>query len=324
MASATVRLADVDRSATDMITFDDSKLAKVKPGLAAAEGFNLSPSQLRDIFGITPEAFQEMPARLVVPDLASHQADDGSYQVTGFLYLVEPVEWVPRVHRGATVPLSALKPNFQESQPVAESQFNTPGIAAQLATKAATTGLYRDTKAEPLTNKPIPSSLSACPIHQLTVFPLLRVRALKRQRIDLHVATSAAGGKEDLWWANSDTPGYWDKVGVSAGRVADVIDFQLHPIPLNGDPEVAQLVWILPVPQFSADASDGELSVTTLVSRSGWHHWYIWEECPWEAATGSTDDQGELLLVAAPQNQAAFKAATVWTPLPTRAYIGFF
>jgi hypothetical protein len=69
---------------------------------------------------------------------------------------------------------------------------------------------------------------------------------------------------------------------------------------------LASLAWILPVPQLS---STGEIEVTTLISRAGWHHWYTWEKCQWE-------DVDDLLLVAAPQNQAAFKPATIWTPLP--------
>jgi hypothetical protein len=81
MASATARLADVDRSASETITFDDSKLDKTKPGLAEAEGFTLTPELLRDLFSIVPETFKETPSRIVVPDLASHQADDGSHDV---------------------------------------------------------------------------------------------------------------------------------------------------------------------------------------------------------------------------------------------------
>ncbi|KAF5696531.1 hypothetical protein FMUND_15662 [Fusarium mundagurra] len=301
MATANNRLADVDRSVSEIIAFDDSKLAKVKPGLAEAEGFALSPAQLRGIFGINSESFGELPSRIVVPDLASHQANDGSYRVAGYLYVVEPVEWVPRIRHGATVPLSTLKSDFQENDPILESELNSLGVAVQLATDA--NGSYRGTKTEPLTDNPIPGNLSSCPIHQLTVFPMLRVRALKRQRIDLHVAST--GGDKGLWWANSDKSGYWDQVRVHAERIGPVSDFQLHPIPLKGPAEVARLVFILPVPQFS---SNGEIEVTTLISRSGWYNWFIWEECPWEV----TD---ELLVVAAPHNQAAFEAATTWTPL---------
>jgi hypothetical protein len=302
MATANTRLADVDRSASELITFDDSKIGKVKPQFGKAEGFELPPELLRAIFGITPESFGEMPSRIVVPDLASQQASDGSYHVTGYLYLAEPVEWVPRVQRGATVKLSTLESGFQDNTPVFESELNLPGVAAQLSSDA--TGSYRGTKAEPLTANSIPSTLSACPLHQLTIYPILGARALKRQRIDFHVA--ATGGGRDLWWANSDNPGYWDKVCVSAGRVVPVTNFQLHPIPLNGTADVARLVWILPVPQLS---NTGEVEITTLISRAGWHHWYIWEECQWE-------DVDDRLLVAAPQNQAAFKPATIWTPLP--------
>ncbi|KAK4100188.1 hypothetical protein N658DRAFT_497662 [Parathielavia hyrcaniae] len=64
--------------------------------------------------------------------------------------------------------------------------------------------------------------------------------------------------------------------------------------------------------------ADGEMEVTTLVSRKGWHNWYIWEESQWEAVSPT---ERELLIVPAPQGQTAFQAETVWTPLATVTYI---
>lgn len=312
MAPSTKRLADVDRSKTESIDFDDSKLGKVKPPLAQAEGFGLSSSELRNIFGMRPSSFGNLPRRIVIPDLKASAKADG-HSVTGYLYIVEPVAWVPRVRHGSTIPLSVFKkPNVKEEHPVLESALNKPGVAAQVITNTA--GASIGTKAEPLTNNPIHSTatkagleirdnLPSSPIHQLTVFPMLRVRALKQQRIDLQVNAA-----KKLTWTNTEKSGYWDKTVVSAKRISSAVgSFQLHPLPLQGPDDLSKLLFILPVPRL---LDSGELEVATLVSRSSWPEWYLYEENAWVNAPAD-----KILMVAAPQNQTAFQAVTTWAPL---------
>ncbi|KAK7421106.1 hypothetical protein QQZ08_010110 [Neonectria magnoliae] len=312
MAPSPKRLADVDRSKTEPIDFDDSKLGKVKPILAKAEGFTLSSKELRDVFGMRPNAFGTLPRRIVIPDFKATPKADG-YQVSGYLYIVEPVAWVPRVRHGVTIPLSVFKkPSVKEEKPVHESALNKPGVAAQLITN--TSGALIGTKAEPLTNNAIHSTatkdglevrdnLPPFPIHQLTVFPMLRVRALKQQRIELHLNAS-----KKLTWAKTETAGYWDKTVVSAKRISPAVgSFQLHPLPLQGPDDLSKLLFIQPVPRL---LDNGELEVTTLISRSGWPEWYLWEDTHWVDAAPN-----RFLMVAAPQNQTAFQAMTTWAPL---------
>ncbi|KAL6409969.1 hypothetical protein AUP68_06376 [Ilyonectria robusta] len=90
MAASDKRLADIDRSKTEPINFDNSKLGKVKPPLASAEGFGLSSSELRNVFGIRPSSFGSLPRRIVIPDLKASAKADG-HSVTGYLYIVEPI-----------------------------------------------------------------------------------------------------------------------------------------------------------------------------------------------------------------------------------------
>ncbi|KAK7420235.1 hypothetical protein QQX98_002890 [Neonectria punicea] len=312
MAPSPKRLADVDRSKTEPIDFSDFKLGKLKPVLAKAEGFALSSKELRDVFGIRPNAFGTLPRRMVIPDFKASPKADG-YQVVGYLYIVEPVAWVPRVRHGVTIPLSVFKkPSVKEDKPVQESAMNKPGVAAQLITN--TSGALIGTKVEPLTNNAIHSTatkdglevrdnLPPFPIHQLTVFPMLRVRALKQQRIDLHLNAA-----KKLTWAKTETAGYWDKTVVSAKRISPAVgSFQLHPLPLQGPEDLSKLLFIQPVPRL---LDNNELEVTTLISRSGWPEWYLWEETHWVDAAPD-----RFLMVAAPQNQTAFQAMTTWAPL---------
>ena len=102
-----------------------------------------------------------------------------------------------------------------------------------------TTGKLIGTKTVLRTNNPIYSSatkdglelrenLPSMPIHQLTVSPFLRVRAIKEQFIDFQVSTKG----DVLKWAGTDAKSNFDEVVVSASRVSDVVKgFQLSPLP---------------------------------------------------------------------------------------------
>ena len=86
-------LANVARPAGERILFADEKIKSLKLPLAAADGFDLSTQQLRDVFGIRHEAIGRVPARLMIPNLEASWIDDYLYRVSGKFYIVEPIEW---------------------------------------------------------------------------------------------------------------------------------------------------------------------------------------------------------------------------------------
>lgn len=306
-------LADVARSSEEkalnngMLCVNDDKAKTAKIPLAAAEGVNLSKQQLRDVFGILPETFGSLPTRIIIPDLYATETRACRYTIQGTLYIAEPISWIPRVHKGTTIPASIFKDrSIGETSLVYESSMTVGDVPAYLTTNGKPLGTTTTRPTNKLiysvTNHNLRDDLPPTPIHQLTVFPLLQVRAIKEQAICFQIATDTV----KLEWPGSYKGGYWEQIRVQASNIARPTEaFVLHPLPLLGSEVASEAARILPFPHF---LDDGELQVTTMISMAGSSNWFIWDEQPWIPS----DRQ---FSVPAPNNTMAFQAATAWYPL---------
>lgn len=127
----------------------------------------------------------------------------------------------------------------------------------------------------------------------------MHYQIIKKQRIDYTV-----NNVDQLTWTGK-TGASWAGLKIDRSRVLDIEQYQIHPVPMTGD-GLADRAFILPV----LKDVNGELQVTTLVSRSGWKHWYVYDGADWE-----DDNDRSPLPLAAPENDVAFKpmhAQTQW------------
>lgn len=295
-----------DRTGKEPLAFNEHQVPRVRPALANAEGFELLTPELSLIFGIIPRTFETLPKRLVIPVLNGQHHKEHWYNVSGYLYIVEPVAWVPRVKHGDVVPVSVLRStSLKQDTPVKESQLSV-GTFAQL--KIAPGALYSGIQLDAHSDNDIPSVVGkdevetvtggTSPIHQLSVFPVLRCKAIKKQRIEYSVNDRSA---ELKWGENSYASGFWDNIRVDSARVNPVRPLQMNPVPMYGK-GLGEKTFLLPMPHVT---DDGELEITTLFSRQGWVNWFVYDEQPWEPADDTLD-------FAVPANDVAFKPVTTW------------
>jgi hypothetical protein len=143
------------------------------------------------------------------------------------------------------------------------------------------------------------------PIYKLFVFPLLRVRLIKRQHISFTINNSS---EELKWSGDSYRDGYWGERWVGAGRLSRVTGLQYNPVPMSGwaCPEKA---YILPVPKVD---DKGEFSATTVMSRQGWKDWYVYDGAKWE---GIPAGESTVMDLSARYNDCAFQPMYTVVPL---------
>ncbi|RYP85961.1 hypothetical protein DL770_004974 [Monosporascus sp. CRB-9-2] len=304
-----------DRTGSEPFSFDPNKLGTVKPSLADPEGYALSVDELESIFGIKARYFANLPRRLVVPVLQGGWHTENWYSTKGYLYVVEPQAWVPKVAHGETMPASQFKTTYtREQETITETKFNAStsaevkieaggsyyGITASVKSSNELSFKYSSstTTKETLETKGIGGNV---PIHQLFVYPTIRCKVIKKQRIDYTINDKSA---ELKWTPDSYNAGYWDNRWVSDERLSDVKKLQFHPVPMEGN-GLGNKAYILPLPILTAD---NDIDVTTIMSRKGWVDWYVYD-VPWSSADQTID-------LAAPRNDVAFRAMTTWTTLP--------
>lgn len=144
-------------------------------------------------------------------------------------------------------------------------------------------------------------------VQELVLYPILRCRAIRKQRIDYTVNES---GKEPaelsrkLEWATSlPRSEYQGRSCVRSSDVALMKQMQLHPVPVSGR-DCEDRVRLLPAPHID---SNGDLAVTTLLSHADWSDWYVYE--------AEFQDCAETIDLAASQNDVAFRPTSCWTTL---------
>ncbi|KAL8340450.1 hypothetical protein RB601_006511 [Gaeumannomyces tritici] len=304
------------QQAGQLMDFDESFLPKVRPPLGPAADFGLSSGQVIKIFGFNPDNFTSIPSRLVIPVLKGRRESDGSRRTRGWVYIVEPQEWVPVVRHGDSVTVSEFaSPRSKMRSPcIAESKFNsgckasiyfqhggsfysTRSDVRQTAKLAFEYSDTSATEAQLRRNGVADDTL----VQELLLYPILRCKGIKRQRIDYIVNMT----RKSLEWAAK--PSYTDgleRVRVKASRLARrIANLQLHPVPVYGS-EGEDEARLLPVPEIG---QDGDMQVMTLLSRADWPDWYIYE-APFEEWTKTID-------LAAPQNDVAVRPSSCWTTL---------
>lgn len=240
------------------------------------------------------------------------------YSVKGYLYVLEPLEWVPVIARGKTLPASNFTTTYSnEEETITETKFNA-GTSAELKIEAG--GTYFGVTADVKSNSDISFRYSSTtttkeklettgtsgttPIHQLFVYPVLRCRVVKRQRVDYTINDSS---EELKWTPDSYNDGYWNERWVADGRTHELNKLVRHPVPMDGN-GLGHKGYILPIPTVD---EDGELDVTTIMSRQGWVDWYHYD-IPWETEEDFGDEKMDL---AAPDNDVAFRPMSTWTTL---------
>lgn len=109
------------------IDFDESLVLKTRPRLGAAEDFNLSSEQVMKIFDINDAKFTPIPNRLVIPILKGRRNEHNSFRAHGWLYILEPQEWVPVVRHGNSVTASQFKATHSKTRrpDISEAKFNS-------------------------------------------------------------------------------------------------------------------------------------------------------------------------------------------------------
>ena len=301
------------RESSEPFQLDSDKIGSVKPTLGEVQGYQLKPEELKNVFGINPDYFGKIPKHIVIPVLHGRHYIEDWYRVTGYLYEVEPKEWVPVISHGKTMPASAFKTTYvREEEKMSQTDFNAGteaevsieaggsyyGVTAKVKSDTTLSFKYSQstTTKESLTTKGVSGNE---PIYQLFLYPILKGKAVRRQRVDYTINNSS----KELKWMESEGH-FWKDREVSDERLADVRKLAFHPVPMegNGLPEKG---YILPLPWFEGD----ELKYTTLMSRESWEDWYIYDkESPWEHC----DKQ---ISVASPHNGVAFQSMSTWTTL---------
>lgn len=303
-----------DREGSAPFHFNPDKLGTVQPKLAEAEGYTLPADELSLIFGIQPNYFGKLPKRMVVPVLEGNWYTENWYRTSGYLYIVEPEAWVPRVSHGRTLPTSEFKTSHtKEWERNTETSFTAGtsaeislqgggtyfGVTASVSSTSDISFRHSDstTTKESLETKGTSGNV---PIHQLFLFPTLKCKVIKKQRIDYTINDSS---QELKWTGDSYNAGYWDERWVADKRLSAVRKLALHPVPMEGN-GLGHKAYVLPVPHLT---EDNDLEVTTIISRQGWVDWYEYD-IPWE-------DVDETISLAVPDNGVAFPPMTTWTTL---------
>lgn len=301
-----------DRTGSEPLSFDPEKVGRVTPALANADGFKLSAKEFSDIFGIDGDRFGDLPKRFVVPELRGRHHVEQWYLTEGNLYLVEPVAWVPKVSKFHTMAASAFKSTYTSvSETIESTKFNA-SASAEVSIEAG--GSYYGITASVKSNSSVSFAYSKesldkdrietlgitgeVPIHQLVVYPLLRCKIIKVQRIEY----TANNSSEELKW---ETDASWGDRWVADKRLGRVQKLALNPVPTDGN-GIGGKVYILPFPEVN---SNGDVDVTTIISRQGWIDWYVYD-APWKNA-----EAGKYIDLAAPSNDTAFRPMATWTTL---------
>jgi hypothetical protein len=299
---------------TGPVQFDSSKVKTVKPRLAEARGYHLSQHQLQTIFGINGSRFVDIPGRMVIPVLEGRWYTEKWYMTTGYLYLVEPQAWIPQTLHGSTLPVSKFKTEHTtEARSVSETNFNA-GTSASLDIEAGgsyygvTAGVkssssveFKASTSSTVTNASTTTgSTGDLPVRELMVYPILQCKVIKKQRIEYTINDESS----ELKWGNSYEDGFWNERNVPDTRLNEVKKLAYHPVPMSGG-GLGEKAYLLPVPQVT---SNGDVEVTTLLSRQGWTDWYHYDVA-WEDGNDMTIE------VAVPNNSVAFRPMATWTIL---------
>ncbi|KAJ6012596.1 hypothetical protein N7522_002951 [Penicillium canescens] len=304
-----------DRTGSEPFELDQAKIGQVKPRLGEVEGYDLNKSELKDVFGIQQDHFGKLPKTIIIPVLQGRFFTEAWYHVTGYLYEVEPEEWVPVVSHKSTMPASNFKTTYvRKEEKISETEFNA-GTSAEISIEAG--GSYLGVTASVKSNSEIAFKYKQSstttetletkgmsgnePIHQLCVYPILKGKAIRRQRIDYTINNDS---NELKWTEASHGEGYWEAREVSDARLNEFRKSQFHPVPMvgNGLPSKG---YILPLPWFEGNT----LNFTTLMSRQSWENWYVYDKFPWESCN-------KPISIAAPNNGVAFGPMATWTTLP--------
>ncbi|PGH26584.1 hypothetical protein AJ80_01713 [Polytolypa hystricis UAMH7299] len=297
------------------LTFDDSKVGTIKIPMVASSGYDLSPTELKKIFGIDAARFGSLPKRIVVPVLEGSWYTEQWYSVTGWLYILEPSAWVPQVSHGRTEAVSKFKKEYtKEVKSVSETKFNA-STSASLEIEAG--GSYMGITASLKSSNEIKFEVSKSttvdetlktsgkvgdvPVHELFVYPNLRCKVVKKQRIDYTINNSS---EELKWTPDSYREGYWGERWVGDSNLGSLKKLAWHPVPMSGN-GLAGKAYILPTPQ---NAANGDVEITTVMSRQGWKDWYHYD-VPWQTATDQT------ITLAVPNNTIAFQPTGTWAVL---------
>ena len=287
-------------------------LLKLWPPLAS-NGF-WTPTEVEKYFGIDQNKFAPIPSRLVVPILDGHGHADHTYHTYGWLYILEPQEWIPLVTREEMVRVSAYQNmSSKVALPISEAQmYSGADCKASISLQAVASDCRvtiraigaRDIHYEPssasTTEEDIKKKGYAGDffVEQFVICPILRCKAIKRQRISYTVNDSS---KELKWSEKSSEPGYWERIRVRSSRLERVKQMQINPVPVRGGNN-EEMSCLLPIHQTN---SNGDLEITTLISHKDWTDWYIYES--------KFQDCSKTIDLAASQNNVAFRPTSSWT-----------
>ncbi|KAM0737991.1 hypothetical protein ACQRIT_007467 [Beauveria bassiana] len=296
-------------------SFDDSKVETVKINMLGSSGYDLSPEELKKIFGINPTRFGSLPKQIVIPVLEGSWYTQQWYSVTGWLYVLEPVAWVPQVAHGRTEAVSKFAKQYtNEEKSFSETKFNA---AAEASISIEAGGSYMGVTATVKSSSEIKfqvsksttvdetiktsGNLGDVPVHELFVYPNLRCKVIRKQRVDYTINDSS---EELKWTPDSYRDGYWDERRVKNSNVGELRKLAWAPVPMYGN-GLASKASILALPQNTAD---GGVDIITLISRQGWGDWYHYD-IPWQTVT----DQH--ITLAVPNNTIAFQPTGTWAIL---------
>lgn len=300
------------------LNFDDSKVGMIKVPMLESSGYHLNPDELQAIFGIDGSRFGALPKRIAVPVLDGRWYKENWYSVTGWIYVLEPVAWIPQVSHGRTVAASKFKKEYtKEVTTLSEMKFNASASASlEIAAGGSYMGMTASVKSSNEIKFEVSKSTTVdekvkesgevgdVPVLELFVYPTLKCKVIKKQRIDYTINNSS---QELKWTSDSYRTGYWDERWIGDSNLGPLKKLAWHPVPMSGD-GLADKAYIIAVPQ---NAAHGDIDFTTIMTREGWKDWYHYD-IPWEAGEDQT------ITLAVPVNTVAFQPTGTWAVLPER------
>ncbi|KAI0099655.1 hypothetical protein GGR51DRAFT_551999 [Nemania sp. FL0031] len=297
-----------------LLDFDESLLTKIRPPLAAAEDFHLTSDQVRNIFGIDENQFTPIPTQLVVPVLKGHWTKKKHvYHTYGWLYILEPQEWVPVIRHGNSVIASQFKsPRSTNRKDISEAKFNSD---CKASIEFNDGGSYYGTSTGVTRSSDISFEYSSTSlteeilhkkgvagdrlVEELVLYPTLRCKATKRQRVDYTINTK----KKQLEWGNdSSQPKQRERLCVPSSRLGRIAKMQFHPVPVGGKGKES-MARLLPIPRI---VSNREIEVATLISCADSQDWYVYE--------AEFQECSETIDLAASRNNVAFRPTRMMSP----------
>ncbi|KAL1893676.1 hypothetical protein Cpir12675_004023 [Ceratocystis pirilliformis] len=159
------------------LTFDEPKVSMAKIPMLKPSGYDMNRNVLEKIFGIDPSRFGALPKRIVVSILEGYHYTEQWYSVTGWIYVLEPVAWVPQLKKNYTKEvINVKKSKFNASASVSlkiEAGGSYMGMTASVkSTNEIKFEVFQSSFVKEIVN--VSGNFGKVPVHEIFMYPTLR------------------------------------------------------------------------------------------------------------------------------------------------------